>query len=179
MDRAIFREVMDKLEGLNYFFISGLSVAIRTSGKRIPGDIDVIVHANDMAIFAERLGAVARDRVVDKGTFVISDYGFEIDYKGQMIECSTGYPSKRIQDGTFNKLFDLRDKAVYLGKEVFIEPIEELVNQKAFMGRDKDIRDLELLRGKAINKSLFIELSKDKGNLEKVLPIVRKYFDII
>lgn len=176
MNKEVFAEILNKLEGLNYFFISGLSVSVWTEGKRIPGDIDVVVNSKDIDTFAERLGAVAQNRRIDKGTFLVSDYGLEIDYKGQMVECTTGYPSKRIQDDTFNKLFDKKIKASYLDQEVYVEPLEELVNQKAFMGREKDLNDLELLRGKSLDKDLFIEISNDKDNLEKVLPIVREYF---
>lgn len=179
MNKEVFREILDKLEGLDYFFISGLSVAIWTEGKRIPVDIDIVVRSKDVDIFADRLGTVAKDRTIDKGTFVVNDYGFEIDYKGQMIECTTGYPPKRIQEGTFNKLFDKRIKTSYLDQEVYVEPLVELVNQKAFMGRKKDLNDLELLRGKTLDGELFMEISNDKGNLDKVLPVVKKYFNNI
>jgi hypothetical protein len=179
MNKEVFREILDKLEGLNYFFISGLSVAIRTDGKRIPGDIDIVVHSKDIDIFANRLGTISKNRRIDKGTFVVSDYGFEVDYKGQVVECTTGYPPKRIQEGTFDKLFVIKTKASYLDREVYVEPLEELVNQKAFMGREKDLNDLELLRGKTLEEKLFMEISKDKGNLDKVLPVVKKYFDNI
>ena len=179
MNIEVFKEILGKLEGLNYFFMSGLSVAVRTKGIRIPGDIDIVIHSNDIDVFATRLGTEALNRVINKGTFVINDFGFEIEYKGQMVECTTGYPPKRIQDGTFNKLFELKNKAIYLGQEVFIEPLEELINQKAFMGREKDLNDLELLRGKHFDKELFTEISIDKGNVEIVLPVVKKYFDMI
>ena len=172
-------ELLDKLKDLNYFFISGVSVAIHTKGKRIPGDIDVVVDSKDIDGFATRLGTEAKYRKIDKGTFVVDDYGFEIDYKGQMVECTTGYPPKRIQDGTFDKLFDKKIKTSYLDQEVYVEPLEELVNQKAFMNRDKDLKDLELLRGKTIDIKLFMEISKDKGNLDKVMLVAKKYFDNI
>lgn len=179
MNKEIFVEILDKLEGLDYFFISGLSVSVWTDGIRIPGDIDVVVNYKDVDTFADRLGTVAQNRRIDKETFLVSDYGFEIDYKDQIIECTTGYPPKRIQDNTFDKLFDKKIKAIHLDQEVYVEPLEELVNQKAFMGREKDLGDLELLRGKNLDKNLFIEISNDKGNLEKVLTVVRKYFDNI
>jgi len=178
MNKEVFNEILGKLEGLNYFFVSGLSVAIRTNEKRIPGDIDVVVRSKDIDTFANRLGTVANNRRIDKGTFVISDYGFEVDYKGQMVECTTGYPPKRIQDGTFDKLFDKKIKTSYLNQEVYVEPLEELVNQKAFMGREKDLKDLELLRGITLNRKLLMEISKDKDNSDKVLPVIKKYFDI-
>jgi hypothetical protein len=179
MNKEVFREILDKLEGLNYFFTSGLSVAIRTGGERVIDDIDIVIDPKDIDIFANRLGTTSLNRRIDKGTFVVSDYGFEVDYKGQMVECTTEYPPKRIQEGTFGKLFDKKIKCSYLDQVVYVEPLEELVNQKAFMGREKDLKDLELLRGETLDKKLFMEISKDKGNLDEVLPVVKKYFDSV
>lgn len=178
MDFLIFKEILEKLEDINYFFISGLSVAIHTKGKRIPDDIDIAVHPDDIDKFAKKLGTKAHKRDIDKRTFVVDDYGFEVNYKGQMVECTTGYPARRIKENTFNKLFDLKIKTKYQGCVVYVEPVEELVNQKAFMHREKDLNDLELLKNLQLNKELFQELSIDKGNLMEILPVVKSIFNI-
>ena len=179
MNKEVFKEILEKLERLNYFFMSGMSVAIRTNGKRVPGDIDIVIHQKDIDTFAKRLGTVAMNRIIDKGSFAVNDYGFEVDYKGQMVECTTGYPPKRMTEGTIEKIFDKKVKARYLDMDVYIEPLEELVNQKAYMGREKDFKDLELLMGQDFDMNLFFEISKDKGNLDIVLPIVKKYFELV
>jgi hypothetical protein len=176
MDKPIFIEILSKLKDLNYFFISGLSVSVHTNGKRIPGDIDIVVHPNDINTFAMRLKTIAKERMINKGNFIVNDFGFEINYKGQMVECTTGYPLKRIKEETFKKLFDYKVETIYLDQIVYIEPLEELVNQKAFMHREKDIADLNLLKGKTLNKKLFMELSQDKGNLKIVLPVIETLF---
>lgn len=176
MNKEVFVEILDKLENLSYFFISGVSVAIHTKGERNPGDIDVVVDLEDINIFAKKLGAVPEKRKINKGTFEVEDFGFEINYKGQMVECTTGYPLKRSQEGTMKRLFDRKVETDYLGMRVYVEPLEELVNQKAFMHREKDINDLNLLKGKMLDKELFLEISKDKGNLDIVLPIVGNLF---
>ncbi len=178
MNKAVFVEILGKLEGLRYFFISGLSVAARTNGVRTPGDIDVVVHSDDVAVFASRLGATPHKRTINKGSFTVTDIGFETNYKNQAIECTTGYPPKRVQEGTFEKLFAKKVEIEYLGNMIWVEPLEELVNQKAFMGREKDFKDLELLKGKYLDYNLLVEISKEKGNTDIVMPVLRKFFDL-
>lgn len=177
MNTIIFKELVQHLKGINYFFISGLSVSIHTNGQRIPGDIDIAIHPNDIELFAERLGAKAHPRHIHKGTFIVDDYGFEVEYKGQMVECTTGYPLKRINENTFNKLFEMKVAKLYLDEPVYVEPLEELVNQKAFMHRDKDMKDLELLKSQPIHMELLNQIGIDKGNNEIVLPVVKVFFD--
>ena len=177
MHNDTFKEILEKLNGLEYFFISGLSVAVYTKGKRISGDIDIAIKGNDIDVFAARLGVVAKNRKIDKGTFIVEDYGFEVNYKGQIVECTSGYPVRRVKEGTFGKLFSKRLKKEYLGNEVYIEPIEELVNQKIFMNRDKDKRDIELLKDFVLNKSFFKEICEDKLNTEQVLSVADKIFE--
>jgi hypothetical protein len=165
MDEVIFSEILGKLDGLNYFFTSGLSVSIYTNGKRIPGDIDVVVHPKDVDVFARRLGAIAEIRKINKGMFKVTSYGFEVDYKGQIIECTAGHPLKKI-------------KAQYLNFDVYTESLEELINRKAFMRRKKDLKDLESLKDKIIDKDLLLKISKEKGNADIVLPTISKYFKL-
>jgi hypothetical protein len=174
MEKEIFLELIDKLRGIDYFFISGLSVAIHTNGKRKPGDIDLAIHEKDIDRFAKLLGTEAKRRFIDKGSFKVEDYGFVVDFEGQMIEATSGYPKKRIYEGKFNKLFSMKIKKKYFGLDVFVEPIEELLTQKAFMHREKDLQDLKLLRGIALNKNLILELAEDKGNKEEILSILLK-----
>jgi len=53
MDINIFGEILDNLKDINYFFISGMSVAIHSCGKRMLGDLDIAVHENDIELFYE------------------------------------------------------------------------------------------------------------------------------
>jgi len=95
MNEEVFKKLLKKLQGINYFFISGLSVAIHTNGKRIPGDIDIAIHENDVDKFANSVGAKAEKRIIDKGTFQVDDYGFVKDFENQPIEATAGYPKKK------------------------------------------------------------------------------------
>lgn len=178
MNSIVFKEILTMLEGLEYFFISGLAVSIYSEGKRLPGDIDIAIAKKDIDIFASRLGTVAQNRRIDKGTFVVEDYGFEINYHGQMVECTSGYPIKRVIDGTFDKLFDRRLKKKYFKNDVYVEPLEELINQKIFMNRDKDKNDVALLKDFVLDRNLFEEICNDKGNAKQVLGVADGIFSM-
>lgn len=174
MKKEIFLEVLEKLKGLDYVFFSGMAVSIYSGGKREAGDIDVIVHKKDINQFAKRMGTRVNKRFFDKGTFFGDDYGFVIDFKGQEVEATNGYPRERMASGSFEKLFKKRVKKMFLGKEVFVEPIEELIVQKAFMHRDKDLIDLKLLLSQKFDKDFLIELAEDWGKKQEVLKVLRK-----
>ena len=174
MKKEVFLEVLEKLNGLNYIFFSGMAVSIYTDGKREAGDIDVIIHKKDIDEFAKRMGTKVKKRFFDKGTFFGDDYGFVIDFKGQKVEATNGYPRERMASGSFEKLFKKRIKKIFLGKEVFVEPIEELIVQKAFMHREKDIVDLKLLLDEKVDKDFIIELAEDWGDKQKIIKVLRK-----
>jgi len=174
MEKEIFLEVLEKLKDLDYLFFSGTAMQIYTEGKREAGDIDVIVHKKDINKFAERMNTKVIKRFFDKGTFFGDDYGFVINFKGQEVEATNGYPRERMAKGTFNKLFKRKVRKIFLGKEVFVEPIEELIAQKAFMHREKDILDLNLLLNQKIDKDFVIELAEDWGKKREILALLRR-----
>ncbi|MBU3912787.1 MAG: hypothetical protein KKE50_01700 [Nanoarchaeota archaeon] len=174
MKEEIFLEVLKKLNGLNYLFFSGMAVSVYTEGKREAGDTDVIVHKKDINKFAKRMGTKVKKRFFDKGTFFGEDYGFVIDFKGQEVEATNGYPRERMAKGTFDKLFKRKVRKIFLGKEVFIEPIEELIVQKAFMHREKDLADLKLLLNQKIDKDFVIELAEDWGKKQEILKVLKE-----
>ncbi len=173
MKEEIFLEVLEKLKGLNYLFFSGLAVFFYSGGKREAGDIDIIVHGKDINKFAERIGAKVEKRIINKGTFFVDDYGFVINFKGQEIEVTNGYPRERMAKGSFDKLFKRKVKKIFLGKEIFLEPVEELIVQKAFMHREKDIADLKLLLSQKIDKNFLTELAEDWEKKQEILEVLR------
>lgn len=174
MNKLEFFKLLEYLEGFEYFFISGLSVAIHSDGKREPNDIDLAMHEKDIDKFAILLGTTASKREIIKGTFKVEDYGFVTSLEDQEVEVTSGYPPIRVKENNFNKLFKLKMKKVYLGKAVYVEPVEELLTQKAFMHRDKDINDLKLLKNVKFNKNLVLELAKDKGKEKEIIEILTK-----
>ncbi len=167
-------ELFDKLNGLRWFALSGFAVHIYSGEKRGFGDIDLAVHADDIDILAKRLGCIAQRRLIDKQTFVVDDYGFETEFNGLKVEASSGYPKKRMDEGTFDKLFSKRKKFLHKGSEVYVCPVEELIVQKAWMHREKDIADLRLLMSQNLDISLVMELAEDWGKKEEILTLLSK-----
>jgi hypothetical protein len=136
MDQKQFSKVIDALEGLNWFFISGTAVSTLTCGERKPGDLDMAVFEIDE--FAKRLGTKVQHRFFDKGTFFVDDYGFVVIYEGVEVEATSGFPKKRMDENKFKKLFDLKQKRELFERQVYVEPVEETICNKGFMFREKD-----------------------------------------
>jgi len=147
---------------------------VHTDGARKSRDIDLVLKDGDLDIFADRIGCNAKNRQIDKGTFFVEDYGFETMFLGQEIEATKGYPVKRVQEETFNKLFSRRVKRDYQGVEVYLAPIEEILVSKAYMSREKDLADLRLLKEEKLEVSFLHELAKDWGETEKIIRVLRK-----
>jgi hypothetical protein len=174
MKKKDFIYLLEKLKGINYFFISGLAVAIYSKKKRKIGDIDIVVHERDIDKFARRVGSKVGKRFINKGIFVVEDYGFETKINNLKIEVTSGYPKKRIQKKTFDKLFDKKIKLKYLGQDVFVESIEELIVFKTFMHRKKDLADLKLLKNNQINSGFVRDFARDWGKEEKIINLLKK-----
>jgi hypothetical protein len=174
MQKVILKKLVEKLKDTEWFIISGFAVEVYTNGRRKAKDIDFVLRDRDIDLFARRLGTKAQRRKIDKGTFEVDDYGFETNFEGQMLEATNGYPRIRMSDTKkFNKLFGVRVKKKYLGVELFLAPIEEIIVGKAVMHRSKDIHDLKLLRNEKIDFGFLIELAKDWGKKSTVIKTLR------
>lgn len=173
MDKKTFSEILEKLEGLDYFFISGFAVEVYTNGKRKARDLDVVIRKQDADVFAERLGCKAVPRRIEKQDFVIMDYGFETDFKGQVIEAITKYATYGMEKDP-DRLFKLRAKKNYLGLEFFVEPIEMLVVHKAMLHRPKDIEDLKLLAGQKLNVELLREMANKRCDWKTLMKTLKE-----
>ena len=174
MKKEILGKLIKDLNGLRWFFISGFAVEIYSDGKRVTGDWDIVIKEDDAKKFAEKIGCKVEHRLIQKKNFVVDDYGFEGNYYGQDIEVTTGFPKCRILNCAFDKLFNRRVKVIYMGVEIFVEPMEELIVHKAFMHRPKDIDDLKLLKDKKINLYFLKELANDYGAAEKIINILKE-----
>lgn len=171
MDEKAIINLINKLSGIRWFAIAGFSMFIYTNGKRKFDDIDIVVHEDDSKLFSKKFEELKK-RVIDKGSFIVDDVGAEFYFEGLKIEATTGYPKKRVEEKTFNKLFNHINKRNYLGKEIFLAPIEEIIIQKAFMHRNKDISDLKLLIKEKINLSLLKEIAIDFGKYKEIIKIL-------
>jgi hypothetical protein len=178
MNKLILSKLIKELVNLDWFFISGTAVEVYTEGKRTAGDWDIVIKDGDAQVFAKRIGCSVKHRVIKKQNFVVDDYGFETKFNGQDIEITTGYPKERMLNNTFNKLFDIKVKKNYLGVDVFVEPIESLIVQKAMMFRPKDINDLELLKEKQINMQLVKEIANDCKHMNVITNLKKLNYKI-
>lgn len=169
MNKEAFKKLLASLEGLDYFFISGFAVSIYLNGKKSFGDLDLVVHEKDIDRFANKIGAKLKRRLINKGTFTVNDYGFETKFLDLDIEATSGYPIKRVKENTFNKLFKYRVKRDFQGLKVYLAPIEEVLAQKAFFNREKDKKDLDMLKGIKFSKDLLLEISNDVGEKDKII----------
>lgn len=174
MNKKILQELVKKLSGLNWFIISGLAVEIYTRGQRKARDIDLFIEDGDAQKFATKLGAEVKHRRIQKQNFVVDDFGFVADFKGQKIEVTTGYPKIRLLSGSFKKIFDRKVRKGYAGVEVFVEPVEELIVYKASMHRAKDIEDLKLLKNHKIDIEFLKEIAEDLGEYNKIINILKE-----
>lgn len=158
------KQLLKQLEGLDWCVMSGLAVEIYTSGKRKAGeDIDLLVSSSDIDLFAQRLGCKSQRRRFEKDTFFFDHYGFETCFCGLQVEASSGFPGLRMKNKKINKVFNNKRRKKYLGLNVYVEPIEELIVHKVSMSRSKDLRDLRLLAKEEKNINLLIEFLKDWG----------------
>jgi hypothetical protein len=174
MEEKAFVELMKNLEDLDYFFLSGFATHILTEGKRAFNDFDIAINEKDIEKFAKRVNAKVIKRNIDKETFLVDDFGFETVFNGLNIECTSGYPKCRMQNNTFNNLFSLRLKKRFMDKEVYVAPVEEMLVQKAYMHREKDLKDLQLFKGISFNKKLVNELAEDWGEKEKIIAVLKQ-----
>ena len=174
MQESILKELAEKLKDTNWFLIAGFAIEVYTNGLRKANDIDIVLQGSDIDLFAERLGTRAEKRLIDKKTFIVDDYGFVTSLNGQEIEATNGFPKKRVVEKTFDKLFAKRVRKPYLGTELFLAPLEEIIVSKAAMRRPKDIEDLKLLKNEKIDKRFLAELAKDWGEEASIFEVLRK-----
>ncbi len=131
---------------------------VYTKGRRKTDDIDLFIHKEDIAEAASRFSTKPKRRVEKTPDYTIDEYGFQTKLNRVEIEVTTGFPPKRMKEGTIEKVFDNKKERKYLGETVDVVPIEEVIVHKAKMGRDKDLTYLKII------KSLDIEIN---GNLLK------------
>jgi len=144
--------------------MSGFAVEIYTNGKRKAGeDVDILISPKDIKTLAKRLNCQVAHRYFKKENFFVNDFGFETSIDDLKVEVSSGFPLRRMKNGSIYKVFQKRVAKRYQGIRLFVEPIEELIVHKATMFREKDIRDLKLLMNKEFDSSFLKELAKDWG----------------
>lgn len=125
-------KLINKLRGLEWCFMAGFAVEIYTNGKRKAGDdVDILVSPKDIEVLAKRLNVKIEHRYFKKENFYVNDFGFQTSLGDLRVEVSSGFPRKRVSDGSINKIFQRRTLKKYQGINLWVEPIEELIVHKA------------------------------------------------
>lgn len=171
--KQLLLDLVKKLKGYDWAFFSGFAVEMYTDGKRKSGnDLDILVSKRDIDKLANSFGTSAKHRRFKKADFYVDDYAFETVFKGTKLEVTSGFPKKRMREGSIDKVFENKTSKDYQGVNVFVEPIEELIVHKAVMHRPKDIRDLKLLLSNQYRPSFLKELASDWGQKKEIYKVL-------
>lgn len=154
--KKVLEIIAEKLKGIPWAIFAGTAVEIYTNGKRIGNDIDIIVPDDSIDEVGKRFNITPVLETRKKGGVkIINDYHIETVIEGVSVEF-IGKTEKIIIDGheygsTKNlreTLFPKVEKKTYLGVEVFVVPVEELLVQKMLYNRSgkwQDENDVKLL----------------------------------
>lgn len=176
--RKVLRIIAEKLKGMPWAIFSGTAIEIYTKGKRKGNDIDIIVPGDMLDEVAKRFNVkpVLETRE-GGGVKLINDYHADIMIDGVEVEF-VGKTEKMIIGGeTYNSTQELRKrlfpkvkKKKYLGVNVFVVPVEEIITHKMIFNRSgiwKDEKDVKLLlETERINKKALIQ-AMDRWGVKK------------
>lgn len=161
MDPETMSAVTAQLDGLTWCLFSGAAAAVYAGDERAIGDLDIGLAGDDIDTFADRLGATVEHRSFEKNGKQIEDEGFTTTFNGVEIEAVTGFPRSRVEDGTFQNVFEHRTPATFHGQQVYLSPIEDLFILKAYLFREKDRADLERLNDHPFDRQLLLAFLAD------------------
>lgn len=155
--------ISEKLRGIPWAIYSGTAVEIFTEGKRRGRDIDIIVPEDKIDEVAKRFNAKPILETREKeGIKIVNDYHIETEVAGIPVEF-IGKTEKFIIDGeeynpasseNSQKLFKKVERINYLGIEVPVVPVEEVLAQKIIWNRSgewQDEEDIKLLKDQKIS----------------------------
>ena len=161
----ILRELLIKLEGLNWCFISGTAVSVYTNNKRKFGDIDIVMDEKSIKQFAKRLRVPIKTTIEKKGEAIIKSSCIQTDFLGMPIEIATNFPNDPVQLNLVEKTLKNKVLKNYLSLKVYVTPLEELIAHKSAMLREKDVKDLKMLKKLKVNDKFLNEFKELWKNL--------------
>ncbi len=189
--RKALKITAEKLKSIPWAIFSGTAVEIYSKGKRKGNDIDIIVSGDKIDEVGGRFNAKPVLETREKGGIkIVNDYHIETIVDGIPVEF-VGKTEKLIIDGEVYKstqdlkrrLFRKVKKKKYLGVNVFVVPVEEILTQKMIFDRSGKWQDRDdvklLLEIENINKQSLIRAfdrwgvskKKQKIFLEKLIKI--------
>lgn len=165
--------VSEKLHDVPWVIFSGMAVEIYSHGERKANDIDIIVNGKKAIDEVGRRFNVKPilETKIKSHVHIINDYCVETKIAGTDVEFVGEKEAIMINgvrySSTKNKdiLFKTMNKVRYLGEEVFVVSIEELLVQKILFNRSGEWQDKEDVS--LILKYQKVDLEKLKISLKR------------
>lgn len=161
--RGALERLDELLAGEDWCITGGLAVAVHVDGEREVGDIDLLMRERTARDVADRLGVVP-DGAGDRGGFSgTEDVHLSFEIAGDEIEIMAGDTELTVDDEVVeatmdDALFENARRREAFGVEVPVVPPAEVLVQRVVLGREKDIRDIEmLLAANEIDESVLAE----------------------
>jgi predicted nucleotidyltransferase len=171
-------QLIDKLKNIEYSFFSGFAIHVYTNGKRDFADIDTLMLYDNLKKFSERVNQPFKYREIKKGDFETEDYFMDFKIGSQLIEVVC--PSNTKDAKNCKLILDNKVKKKFLGRNIYLMPIEGIIAHKAKLNREKDIKDLNLLSQFFKKKDLDMNLLKKMAASHKVSyeEVIKKIEDL-
>lgn len=184
--------ISQKLKGIKWAIFSGTAIEAYTNGKRKGKDIDILIPWDKIDEVAKRFDTTVKLRTFRKGNIefindhymetVIDDIPVEILGKTEKIiingkEC-------KIMQSLAESFSKMTMKKKYLGVDVFVERVEEIIASKMVLDRREDLKDEKdinlLLKEKniKINKEYLIRALNKWGTPKNKQEYLLKKFNL-
>lgn len=165
-------------EGKDWCITSGAAVRAHT-GDREVNDIDVLTTKENAEEVAKKTGNDTSEwKVHGDDLKAKEEVYFSFSVESVPVEVMGGDSEIQREDGTVKaemdeKLFENSEKKQLFGEEVPVAPVEELIVQRAVLGRAKDVKDLKKLIKQGIDsKTLEDSISARSINEEKLFRLL-------
>jgi len=189
--KKVLKIIAEKLKDIPWAIFSGTAIEIYTKGKRKGNDIDIIVPGDKIDEVGRRfkMKPVLETRE-GGGVKLINDYhintmvdGVEVEFVGKTEKIIIDGQVYRSTQDLKRRLFTKVKRKKYLGVNVFVVPVEEILTQKMIFDRSGIWQDREdvrlLLATERINRKALIRAfnrwgvpnKKQKSFLKKLAKI--------
>jgi len=170
--------IAEKLKDIPWAIFSGTAIEIYTKGKRKGNDIDIIVPGDKIDEVGKRFKVKPILETRESGGVkLINDYhinamidGIEVEFVGKTEKTIVNGEIYKSTQDLKRRLFAKVKKKKYLGVNVFVVSVEEILTQKMIFDRSgiwQDRKDVKmLLATEKINKKALIR-AMDRWGVKK------------
>ena len=154
--KKVLKIIAEKLKGMPWAIFSGTAIEIYTKGKRKGNDIDIIVPGDKIDEIGRRFKVkpVLETRE-GGGVKLVNDYhintmvdGIEVEFVGKTEKTIINGEIYKFTQDLKRRLFTKVKRKKYLGVNVFVVLVEEILTQKMIFDRSgvwQDREDVKLL----------------------------------